>query len=260
MLAYERLGTGDPLVLLHALGGARTEWRPVQFALAARHEVIAVDLPGHGGSGGTPNGQEATPAGLARSVAATLDGFGLSQAHLAGNSLGAWVALELAALGRARTVTAFAPAGLWDPATCNGPVHDGLAPLRRLARLTGPVLPQLTRIRPLARAAVAMAVAHPERVARRTVADAALALGAAVGYRAILETLRLGRVPDSDRVRCPLSVVFGELDRQPPAWQSFDRLPAHAQVDVWSGVGHMVVWDAPERASRLVLRTTGALD
>lgn len=255
MLAHERLGSGEPLVLLHGLGGARTEWRPIQSALAARHDVIAVDLPGHGESGGELHGDEATPAGLARTLASTLDGLGLDQVHLAGTSLGGWVALELAALGRARSVTAFALAGLWNPADCDVPVHDGLAPLRRALRLAGPVVPVLARLWPLTRAVLRNSMAHPERLAARTVADAARALAAAVGYRAILSRLPELHVPSPERVRCPVTAVFGERDRR-PQWQSFDLLPPHARVEVWSDVGHMVVWDAPTHSARLVLSTS----
>jgi pimeloyl-ACP methyl ester carboxylesterase len=48
MLAHDRLGAGPPLLLLHHLGGTRAAWDPVRGALAARHETVAVDLPGFG--------------------------------------------------------------------------------------------------------------------------------------------------------------------------------------------------------------------
>lgn len=258
MLAHDRLGAGEPLVLLHGLGGARTEWKPVQAGLAARHEVLTVDLPGHGETGGRPEGEAATPAGLAVAVADTLDRLGLGRVHLVGTSLGGWVALELAALGRARSVTAFAPAGLWDPADCTGTAYDGLATARRLLRLVRPALPQLTLLRPLWRRVMRMSVAHPERLARGTVTDAARALADAVGYRAILRRLPELHVPAPERVQCPVTVVFGERDHQPSAWQSFDLLPPQARVDVWPDVGHMVVWDAPDRAAAVVLSTSGS--
>ena len=54
-----------------------------------------------------------TPAALAAAVSATLDALGVQRPHVAGNSLGAWVALELARAGGARSVTAIAPAGFW---------------------------------------------------------------------------------------------------------------------------------------------------
>jgi pimeloyl-ACP methyl ester carboxylesterase len=49
-LAHHRTGRGSPLVLLHALGADRHVWDPVVPLIAARREVIAVDLPGFGQS------------------------------------------------------------------------------------------------------------------------------------------------------------------------------------------------------------------
>ena len=112
-LAYDRSGQGEPLVLLHGQGFSRRSFDPVVPALAARRDVIAVDLPGHGGSPRQPKGAGNAPRDLAVAVAELLDELELPTVHVAGNSSGGWVALELAKLGRARTVTALAPAGLW---------------------------------------------------------------------------------------------------------------------------------------------------
>ena len=112
-LAYDRSGQGEPLVLLHGQGFSRRSFDPVVPALAARRDVIAVDLPGHGESPRQPKGAGNAPRDLAVAVAELLDELELPTVHVAGNSSGGWVALELAKLGRARTVTALAPAGLW---------------------------------------------------------------------------------------------------------------------------------------------------
>jgi pimeloyl-ACP methyl ester carboxylesterase len=112
-LAYQRVGQGEPLVLLHGQGLSRHSWDPVLPQLAAARDVIAIDLPGHGESPRQPRNMGSAPAGLAITVAELLDELSLAAVHLAGNSLGGWVALELARQGRAKTVTALAPAGLW---------------------------------------------------------------------------------------------------------------------------------------------------
>ena len=122
-IAYDRSGEGPALVLLHPLGADRRVWDPVIEQLASQREVIAVDLPGFGESpalAGTP-----TPAALAGAVSEQLAELGVGRAHVAGNSLGGWVALELALAGHARSVTAIAPAGLWP---------EPLVPKRALAR------------------------------------------------------------------------------------------------------------------------------
>src|SRR3954470_16424603 len=112
-LAITRSGTGEPLVLLHGLGSSRQAWDPILPALAARFHVIAVDLPGFGDSAPLPGAGEVPPAALAQSVADLLDDLGVSTPHLAGNSLGGWVALELAARRPVASLTLLSPAGLW---------------------------------------------------------------------------------------------------------------------------------------------------
>jgi len=112
-LAYTRSGAGAPLVLLHGIGSSRHAWGPVVPALAAHFTVIAVDLPGFGDSRPGPAHIEPTPAALAAAVAQLLDDLGLTSPHLAGNSLGGWVALELAAIRPAASLTLLSPAGLW---------------------------------------------------------------------------------------------------------------------------------------------------
>ena len=102
------------IVLLHGIGSHRQMWDPVVGRLAAEHEVVPLDLPGFGTAPPLPAGEEPTPQALARAVASELDARGLDLVHVAGNSLGGWVALELAKLGRTRSVCALSPAGFWD--------------------------------------------------------------------------------------------------------------------------------------------------
>ena len=129
-LAFARTGSGAPLVLLHGLGSSRAAWDSVVPALAERFDVVAVDLPGFGDSDPLPPGVIASPAALAASVAALLDGLGLDAPHLVGNSLGGWVALELAQLRPTASVTLLSPAGLWRAgAPRYGPGEPAAVPL-----------------------------------------------------------------------------------------------------------------------------------
>ena len=95
-LAFTRRGAGAPLVLLHGLGSSRRAWDPVVPALAERFDVLAVDLPGFGDSKPFPPQLEPHPAALAAAVDGLLEDLGIDAPHLVGNSLGGWVALELA--------------------------------------------------------------------------------------------------------------------------------------------------------------------
>src|SRR4051794_14244994 len=109
-IAYDRRGSGEPLLLIHPLGGDRRVWTPVLDRLAERRDTIAIDLPGFGGTPPLPEGEEASPAAFTRRVTRFLADLGVERPHVAGNSLGGWVALELALAGAARSVTAIAPA------------------------------------------------------------------------------------------------------------------------------------------------------
>ena len=158
-LAYDRAGAGEPLVLLHGLGSSRRSWDPVLPGLVGEREVIAVDLPGYGDSPLDRTRPGHTPGDLADSVAGLLDDLGLATAHLGGNSLGGWVALEMAKRGRARTVTAFSPAGLWQR-SAPAYIRASLRQSRVNARIVHRLAPNAPRTR-LARALLPAGPARP---------------------------------------------------------------------------------------------------
>lgn len=110
-----RSGAGDPLVLLHGMGESLVGWKPVIDRLTEFYDVIAVDLPGFGRSPALPAGVSPTAVNLAAAVENALDGLGVSAYHVAGYSLGARVALELAGTNRVRSVIAIGPDGLGTP-------------------------------------------------------------------------------------------------------------------------------------------------
>ncbi len=76
-LAHTRSGAGEPLVLLHGIGSSGKAWNPVIPLLAARFDVIVVDLPGFGDSAPLPGHSEPHPAAIAGLVAQTLDDLGI---------------------------------------------------------------------------------------------------------------------------------------------------------------------------------------
>jgi pimeloyl-ACP methyl ester carboxylesterase len=109
------------------------------------YEVIAIDLPGFGRSPALPAGVAPTAAALADAVEGELDRLGVAQFHLAGCSLGARVALELATRGRTRSVIAIAPDGLGTPLER---LHQASALLggRALATLLTPIATQVAGV------------------------------------------------------------------------------------------------------------------
>lgn len=101
-VAYRRAGVAGapPVVLIHGVGMASEVWAPQIDALAAGHDVIALDMPGHGGSSLPP--EDARLSDYADQVVALMDGLGLASAALVGHSMGALVALEVALAHPAR--------------------------------------------------------------------------------------------------------------------------------------------------------------
>ncbi len=95
-LHFRRAGVAGalPVVLIHGVGLSHAAWEPQIAALAARHDVIALDMPGHGGSSQPP--EDARLSDYADHVIALLDALGLPAAVVIGHSMGALVALETA--------------------------------------------------------------------------------------------------------------------------------------------------------------------
>ncbi|APA95105.1 alpha/beta fold hydrolase [Nocardia seriolae] len=144
--AVHRSGDGEPLLLLHGVLLTWQSWGAVLDDLAAEHSVLAPTLPGHWG--GPEAVRPATVAALVDHCERLLDESGWETAHIAGNSLGGWIALELAARGRARSCTAIAPAGLWrTPAAADSLLRKfrAFGPLIGLGPGQRPTMPSLLR-------------------------------------------------------------------------------------------------------------------
>ncbi len=242
-LAYDRAGSGPVLVLLHPLGADRHVWEPVMDRLTAQRDVIALDLPGFGESPSLNGGGPPTPAALAAAAAAFLPA---GPYHVAGNSLGGWVALELAAAGHARSVTAIAPAGLWpEPLT----PKRGIA--RGLARAIRPGLPALVRSPAGRRLALASTVAHAEHVPPEAALRLVRAYADAPGFEDVNGAMRANRFTRLEHIRVPVTLVWPEHDRlvARPA-----HLPPTVRNVTLPGAGHVPMWDAPDLVADVLLR------
>lgn len=250
-LEYVRRGAGEPLVLIHGLGGDRSTWTPVLDALAEGHDVIALDLPGFGASPPLTDGAAPTPRALAGSVAELLDALGVGPAHVAGNSLGAWIALELALMGRARTVTSLCAAGMWPRAL--GPRPE--MPIRRVGGLIAPLLGGVMAPAAVRRRLLAAFVAHPERVPREDAARMAAAYIAAPGYVATNREMRSDHFRGAADLDVPVTLAWGEHDR---LISPRDPGIPGARTVVLEDCGHVPTWDHPELVTDVILQTTGA--
>ncbi|WP_127781822.1 alpha/beta hydrolase [Rhodococcus sp. X156] len=110
--SYHRAGHGPPIVLIHGIGSRWQVFEPIIDALAAEHEVLALDLPGFGATPAVA-GVASTVDGYAAWVAQLLDELGITRPHVVGSSMGGGIAMELGRRGVAGQVTAFAPVGYW---------------------------------------------------------------------------------------------------------------------------------------------------
>jgi pimeloyl-ACP methyl ester carboxylesterase len=249
-MTYERFGAGPPLVLIHGLGATRAIWRPQIERLAAERDVIALDLPGFGESpllAETP-----TPWALAAAVTRLCREIGIERPHVAGNSLGGWVALEMAKSGDAESVCLISPAGLW-----RRPLGPRRVDSRRWARRLRPLIGALVRNRRAREAMLRTSVGRPENV---PLADARAMIDAwvsAPGYDAANAEMRRYVCEDLDRVTVPTTIAWGELDRLvgPPRPE---RRPPNSRFLELEGCGHTPNWDAPELIAELLLQTSGA--
>lgn len=244
-IAFERSGpVGAPsLVLLHGLGDDRSLWRHVAPALARRHDVVVVDLPGHGASGPVP--ARATIEWFAAAVALLIDRLELRDLVLAGLSMGGGVAQYVAI--------------------------DGEVPLRGLILVsTSPVLPAPTRQRFGARADLAeragmaavidatverwftpaFAAAHPEevRATRATVARTDARSFALAGRANAARdcTDRLGSIA------CPVLFVAGLDDPADPrrAEAIYREGIPDLRVRMLSEASHLLPVETPDRLLR----------
>jgi pimeloyl-ACP methyl ester carboxylesterase len=250
ILAHDRRGDGPPLVLIHGLGGTRRIWRPQLDALAREREVVAIDMPGFGDSPPLPAARPATAAALGAEIGATLDALGIDEADLAGNSLGGWVALEMARAGRARSLCLISPAGLW-----RRPLGPRSFDARGAAARLRPLLPLVVRSAAVRRRALAGNVARPDRVPR---ADALAMIRSwldAAGYDAANEQMRSAVFEDPASIRVPTTIAWGEHDRLVAPPQP-ERRPPASRFLVLPGCGHVPNWDDPELVTRLLLEAS----
>ncbi|HEX5304169.1 MAG TPA: alpha/beta fold hydrolase [Streptosporangiaceae bacterium] len=253
-LAVTRSGTGAPLVLLHGIGSSRRAWDPVLPALAARFDVIAVDLPGFGDSAPLYGQAEVPPARLAESVAAMLDELGVTAPHLAGNSLGGWVALELAARRPVASLTLLSPAGLWRR---DAPRYAriSLQVSRWLARHATAPLSRLVSYR-LGRVLVlGQTHGRPMRLTAGYARAAVEAMGRCPGFEAALAGTARRRYLATTPIAAPVTVAFGSRDlllRR--GSRHLDQLPPNHRAEALRGCGHVPMADDPAAVAALITR------
>jgi pimeloyl-ACP methyl ester carboxylesterase len=248
-----RRGSGDPYVLIHGIGSRAEVWEPVMDALAERFAVVAVDLPGFGRSPAQVS--RPTVERQADAFAGWLRDEGLSGCHVAGNSMGGGIALELARRGAVRSAVALAPVGFWTPPERRW-CQDSLRRAKAQIKALRPLLP-LVVSNPVGRTVFGWQVlGRPWAV---PAAELLASADAAAGAEAFDEALALFdeyTFHDGEQLdAAPVMVVWGSRDRLLLARQAARarRVLPKARHEWLVGAGHLPMWDAPEAVASLLI-------
>jgi pimeloyl-ACP methyl ester carboxylesterase len=251
----------SPLVLLHGLGMSGNAWREVVPLVSAHHEVYAPTAVGHSG-GPVACKRPVTMTDMVDAAQRYLDECGLDRPHLAGNSVGGFVAIELARRGRAATVCAFSPVGFWTPG--DGYQKRAFGRLQRgvtIGRLSRPVLPFVYRSATLRRI-IFRDIAY--RGDRMSAARALEINDDGINCTVLTDLCTDLCAPDwfiagLDPLPCPITIAWGQKETLLPsgAHGKNERIP-QASIRRLPDVGHVPMLDDAELVARTILAVTGA--
>jgi pimeloyl-ACP methyl ester carboxylesterase len=255
MLACERHGHGEPLVLVHGMTHRRQTWYPVLDALAEHREVILVDLPGHGASSPLVTNGRPVEDVLRDVFKEFLDEQGLDRPHVAGNSLGGRIALEAGVNGHARSVTALSPAGFWRNAASFAYTRRIFTSAAGLVERLGANAEHLADTRAGRRVMYSALMSHPNRVPR----DHALGDIRCFRYAIpALRTLLAEATPFTNEIptSVPVTIAWAARDLVLPPWQAevARAILPHAEHVKLRGAGHVPMWDDPQHVAEVLLR------
>lgn len=246
-----RGGSGEPLVLIHGFSGIPGLWRPIVGSLEGSFDILAVALPGHVGGPELAAGTQPSVGALVDCVEREMDAAGFETAHIVGNSLGGWIALELAQRGRARSVVGLAPAGGWEPGSREQKRLKGLFTRNhKLAHLILPYLPRLMLRPRLRRAILAGAMARGDRLDPGAALEMLRGAAECPIYFPLMEAIQRDGPPASfEGISVPVLLAWGTKDKILPPRRYSSRLrnmlPGSRWVDL-PGLGHIPMGDDPE--------------
>jgi pimeloyl-ACP methyl ester carboxylesterase len=250
------------MVCLHGFTGSWRVWELVLPMLERRHDVLAPTLLGHAGAPPLPG--KASEEALLDAIEQAMEDAGFGTAHIVGNSLGGYLALQLAARGRARTVVALAPAGGWAPG--DESFRETLDFFRRAREDLETALPHVDAIVGTPegrRRATRSIVERFEHIPPELIAHVMRSVVACDAMEPLIEhAIRHGWHVDAEHVTCPVRVIWGTADqllrwpssavRYREAW-----LP-HADWVVLDDVGHCPQLELPLETAQLILDVTAA--
>jgi pimeloyl-ACP methyl ester carboxylesterase len=254
-----RQGQGEPLVLLHGVLCAERVWNRVVPLVATHHDVIVPTALGHNG-GPAARVRPASIEHVIDDMERQLDELGLDKVHLAGNSMGGWIAIELARRGRALTVCALSPAGAWDVDWDDTRRRSKvLSTTVRDTRRSRAMLPLLARSKRLRHWILRDIAVHGERVSP---AELLALADDTIGCEIVEDLLATdAQLAPLDPPPCPVTLAWSGQDRLFPVdvYGSHAReLIPRASFIVLDDVGHVPMLDDPQLVAQTILAVTAA--
>jgi pimeloyl-ACP methyl ester carboxylesterase len=251
---YHREGEGPALVLLHGVGHHWQAWRPVIDLLAGEFDVIACDSPGFGRSAPLSAGIEPTIPNYVDAFEWFFAEIGLERPHVAGNSMGGAIALELARRRAIRSASAFSPAGFWTPAELRF-CQLSLRALAGVPRAARPAVEALARTRRGRVALFSQSFGYPARLPAEEAVATLRDAWASPALSGALDAFRHYRFGAPQELRnTPVTIAWGARDRVLPyrlqAPRARAMLPWATHVTL--GAGHVPFYDDPAAVAEVI--------
>lgn len=255
---FHRGGSGPPLVLIHGFTDTWRTWELLLPRLEQSFDVFAVTMPGH--AGGPTAAEPFTSDTMPDGIEVAMDEAGIEAAHLAGNSLGGFVALQLASRGRALSVTGLAPAGGWSAEFQEQYALDYFITQQKLVKRAAPFADQIASTPEGREQATRFIVEDHSLITPDMVVHQLLGAAYCPGAIAMVEAARReGFELDAERIDCPVRFVWGTEDRLlrwPETAVRFreEWLPAAEYIEL-EGVGHCPQLEVPLEVAELIAGT-----
>lgn len=246
------------LVLVHGLGSAGTIWKSLIPKLTDHFSVIAVDLPGHG-IAALDDGEEVDPKSLAQAIVDEVaNAHQISEMHVAGNSLGGWIALEMGAVApeKVKSITALAPAGLWHRVPTSK-LPPSFFDARLLAKISQYFM-KLAYNLPLLKAIGYKKITHLWReLSFESCRDSVLAMANSKGYMPLWRGIRGRKFESRIPEKVNVSIVFGDYDLTLPEEIAQEKsvAPHHSNWVVVDNCAHVIMWNYPDLTVDFIKRT-----
>lgn len=253
---HVRTGYGEPLLLVHGLGGSNRSWDPILPALAQAREVITIDLPGHGQT--REEIDSGTFDGLARSLDDWLTFEGLEGIDMVGSSMGARLVLEMARRGRAGAIVALDPGGFWEGWERTF-FKTTIGASIRLVRSLRSALPVITRNIAGRTALMAQLSAKPWALDPAVIAQELESFASTRTFDALVKDLANGPAQKGPSTTlAPVVIGWGRRDRLCLPRQAARAAAAfpEARIHWFDQSGHFPMWDEPQQTAKVILEAT----